>query len=285
MADNKTTAQPTSQLPVYVITGATGAIGKIITRRLAAQGKPLVLACPNMQSGKALAEEIAAETLNRDICCLPLDLASFNSVKQLAAELTNMGRPVAALINNANAMPPLSSKTDDGYETTVQVNFLGVALLVHLLVPLMTRGARIVLSTSLVRNLTSLPYEFPAVNRFIPVNTYAQSKLALTLFSIYLSTTLRTSSVSVNCADPGMLNAGMLTVGHWFDKVTGRTTNKFLHKPEEGAIATLRALESSDTGFIFKGLDKQVKTSSILKNREVFIRLCNDTMRIIKKQL
>ena len=47
----------------------------------------------------------------------------------------------------------------------------------------------------------------------------------------------------------------------------------------------MRALESSDTGFIFKGLDRQMKTSSLLKNREVFIKLCNDTMRIIKREM
>ena len=58
-----------------------------------------------------------------------------------------------------------------------------------------------------------------------------------------------------------------------------------LDKTEKGAQAMMRAINSSDTGFIFKGADKQIKASTLLKNREVFIKLCNDTMRIMKKQI
>ena len=47
----------------------------------------------------------------------------------------------------------------------------------------------------------------------------------------------------------------------------------------------MRAIESTDTGFIFKGSERQIKISTILKNREVFIKLCNDTMRLIKKEI
>ena len=47
----------------------------------------------------------------------------------------------------------------------------------------------------------------------------------------------------------------------------------------------MRALESADTGFIFEGRDKQIKTTTVLNNRDVFIKLCNDTMRILKKYL
>ena len=91
--------------------------------------------------------------------------------------------------------------------------------------------------------------------------------------------------MSVNCADPGIINAGMLTLSHWLDMVRDRVGQTLIHNPEDGAIAVMRALESSDTGFIFKGLDRQIKTSSLLKNREVFIKLCNDTMRIIKQEM
>ena len=93
-------------------------------------------------------------------------------------------------------------KTIDGYERTIQVNFLSTVLLSMLVQPLMIENGRIVMTTSLVRNFISLPYEFPAVNNFVPLTTFAQSKLALTLFSIYLSTTMRHSRVNVNCADP-----------------------------------------------------------------------------------
>lgn len=272
--------------PLYIITGATGAMGKVIAKRIAAQGKPLILACRELDKGEKLALELKEKTLNADIHAMHLDLSSFARVKAFVTELTELNRPVAALINNSAVLPRRRKTSVDGFEYTIQVNFLSTVLLSMMVVPLFSEnGGRIVMTTSLMRNFTSLPYEFPAVNNFVPLTTFAQSKLALTLFSIYMSTTLRTRHVTVNCADPGIINAGMLTISHWIDTIRDHVGQTLIHNPEDGAIAVMRALESSDTGFIFKGLDRQVKTSSLLKNREVFIKLCNDTMRIIKSQM
>ncbi|MBQ5408369.1 MAG: SDR family NAD(P)-dependent oxidoreductase [Muribaculaceae bacterium] len=290
MDDNNTSLNQntaTSEVkPLYIITGATGAMGKVIAKRIAAQGKPLILACRELDKGEKLASELKEKTLNADIHAMHLDLSSFARVKAFVTELTELHRPVAALINNSAVLPRRRKTSVDGFEYTIQVNFLSTVLLSMMVVPLFSEnGGRIVMTTSLMRNFTSLPYEFPAVNNFVPLTTFAQSKLALTLFSIYMSTTLRTRHVTVNCADPGIINAGMLTISHWIDTIRDHVGQTLIHNPEDGAIAVMRALESSDTGFIFKGLDRQVKTSSLLKNREVFIKLCNDTMRIIKSQM
>ncbi len=276
----------TPSTPVYVLTGATGAMGKVIAKNLAIKGKPLVIASRNIEAAQLLAGELITTTRNNDITCLKLDLSTFADVKAFVAQLKELNRPVAALINNAAILLRRRQLGPDGYERTIQVNFLSTVLLSQLIVPLMGESGKIVMTTSMMRNFTSLPYEFPAVNNFVPLTTFAQSKLALTLFSIYLSTTLRTRRVSVNCADPGLINSGMLALSHWYDKLVDRVgRGNLVHSPEEGALAVMRALESSDTGFIFKGNDSQVKTSSLLKNREVFIKLCNDTMRILKPHL
>ena len=282
----KEQAKSESTKPLYIVTGATGAMGRVICKRLATQGKPLIMACRDKEKGEKLAKNLKEKTFNNDITVMHLDLSSSARVKAFVNELSEMKRPIAALINNSAVLTRRRKNSVDGYELTIQVNFLSTVLLSMLIVPLFQeKGGRIVMTTSLMRNFTSLPYEFPAVNNFVPLTTFAQSKLALTLFSIYMSTTLRTRHVTVNCADPGLINAGMLTLSHWFDKLRDHVGQTLIHNPEDGAIAAMRALESSDTGFIFKGLDRQVKTSSLLKNREVFIKLCNDTMRIIKAEM
>ena len=275
----------TNTTPIYVVTGATGTMGRVIVKRLAEQGKPLLLACRSMKSGESMAASLRKETGNDDISVMLLDLSSFADVKEFVEQIRKMKRPVAALVNNAAILTRKREKTVDGYERTIQVNFLSTVLLSLLIKPHMVENGRIVMTTSLTRNFTSLPYEFPAVNNFVPFTTFAQSKLALTLFSIYLSTTLRHSSINVNCADPGLINMGLLSLGDWVYKVSDRLSGTIIHNPEDGAIATLRALESNDTGFIFKGLDRQIKVSTLLKNREVFAKLCTDTMRILKKYL
>ena len=286
MNENNTSTNQKDVKPLYVITGATGALGRVLSKRIASQGKAVVLASRDFDKCEKLAQELKSTTLNEDITPLHLDLSSFARVKAFVAELSEMNRPLAALINNAAVLSRRRKTSADGYEFTIQVNFLSTVLLSMLVVPMFKEtGGRIVMTTSLMRSFTSLPYEFPAVNNFVTLTTFAQSKLALTLFSIYMSTTLRTRHVSVNCADPGIINAGMLTLSHWLDMVRDRVGQTLIHNPEDGAIAAMRALESSDTGFIFKGLDRQIKTSSLLKNREVFIKLCNDTMRIIKKEM
>ena len=274
----------TNHNPIYIVTGATDAMGTVIARRLAEQKKPLVLACRDQEKAQRYAEQLKAETGNSDIQAVQLDLSAFSMVTDFVNRIRALNRPVAALVNNAGTLPRHSRISPDGYEHTIQVNFLSTALLSMAMYPLMTEGGRIILSTSISRRLVSLPYEFPAVSNFTQIGSYAQAKLALTLFSIYMSTVMKTRHVSVNCVNPGVINTSVLALHRWLDRAADYIV-KPITNPEAGVIPTMRALESSDTGFIFQGSSTQIKTSSILKNRDVFIKLCNDTMRIIKKRL
>ncbi|MBQ0121371.1 MAG: SDR family NAD(P)-dependent oxidoreductase [Bacteroidales bacterium] len=270
--------------PLYIVTGATDNMGSIISRRLAEQGKPVLLASRNIVKAQQYAEELRKATKNQDIQCLQLDLSSFELVQDFVERLKALDRPVAALVNNAGTLPRQSRMSPNGFEHAIQVNFLSTALLSMLVKPLVVEGGRIIMSTSISRRLVSLPYEFPAVSHFTQLGAYAQSKLALTLFSIYLSTVFKTSHVSVNCVNPGVVKSSMLALNKWMDRIA----DYFIKPPvdsEAGVIPTMRALESADTGFIFEGRSKQVKMSSVLNNRDVFIKLCNDTMRILKKYL
>lgn len=270
--------------PLYIVTGATDNMGSIISRRLAEQGKPVLLASRNIVKAQQYAEELRKATKNQDIQCLQLDLSSFELVQDFVERLKALDRPVAALVNNAGTLPRQSRMSPNGFEHAIQVNFLSTTLLSMLVKPLIVEGGRIIMSTSISRRLVSLPYEFPAVSHFTQLGAYAQSKLALTLFSIYLSTVFKTSHVSVNCVNPGVVKSSMLALNKWMDRIA----DYFIKPPvdsEAGVIPTMRALESADTGFIFEGRSKQVKMSSVLNNRDVFIKLCNDTMRILKKYL
>lgn len=271
-------------VPLYVVTGATDNTGSVITRRLAEQGKAVLLASLNLERAEASAAALREATGNKDISCLQLDLSSFEMVRDFVARLKALRRPIAALVNNASTLPRHSKLSPDGFEHTIQVNFLSTVLLSIATFPIIEDGGKIILSTSVSRRFVSLPYEFPAVSHFTQIGAYAQSKLALTLFSIYMSTVMKIKHVSVNCVNPGVLNTGMLALHRWLDRAADYLVNPLRH-PESGVESTLRALESNDSGFIFTTDGKQVKTSTMLKNREVFIKLCNDTMRIIKKNL
>ena len=282
MADNNHSEKQSPS--VYIVTGATDSMGSLISRRLAEQGKALILACRNMEKAAAFAETLKKETRNSDVTCMELSLSSFEQVMDFVNRVKKLGRPVAGLVNNAGTLPRHSKMSPDGYEHAIQVNFLSTVLLSMALFPVIEEGGKIILSTSISRRFVSLPYEFPAVSHFTQIGAYAQSKLALTLFSIYMSTVMKARRVAVNCVDPGVIKTGVLALHRWLDRAADYIV-KPLPDPDAGVIPTMRALESNDTGFIFEGRDKQIKTSSVLKNRDVFIKLCNDTMRIVKKQM
>lgn len=279
-----TTPNDTKSKPLYIITGATDSIGSVVAKRLAAQGKALLLASFDTEKCQHFAKELTVSTLNSDISCLHLDLSTFAGVKTFVASVKALNRPIAALINNASYISRHSELSPDGYEKIIQVNFLSTVLLSELMIPLLGEGSKIIFSSSLSRRFVSLPYEFPAVSNFIPVTAFGQSKLALSLFSIYMSTVLRGKHISVNCADLGLFNRSILSLGHWLGNINSSIA-QLLPNVNDGASALMRAIESTDTGFIFKGSERQIKISTILKNREVFIKLCNDTMRLIKKEI
>ena len=75
------------------------------------------------------------------------ELASLNSVRQLAARMLETESRVDILVNCAGVKDTPQWKTEDGYEYQLGVNYLSPFLLTWLLLPLMKRageGARIV---------------------------------------------------------------------------------------------------------------------------------------------
>lgn len=270
--------------PLYIVTGSTDSMGSVITRKLAEQGKAVLLASRDIQKAENYATQLRKVTRNKDISCLQLDLNSFELVNDFVARLRALKRPIAALINNAGLLPRRSEISPNGFEHAVQVNYLSTVLLSMQVYPLIEEGGSIILSTSVSRRFVTLPYEFPAVSHFTPLGAYAQSKLALTLFSIYMSSTMKTRRVAVNCVNPGLLKSGAIAMSRWMDRVPDYLSRN-IPSPEAGVVPTMRALESNETGYLFSGTDRKVKTSTMLRNREMFIRLCNDTMRILKEHI
>ena len=204
--------------PLYIITGATDAMGSVVTQNLAEAGHAIVMACFDTEKSDAKAKELAIRTRNKDITSMHLDLGSFASVRSFANQIKALNRPVAVLVNNANYISHRSEMSPDGYEKLVQVNFLSTALLSLLIRPLMIEGGRIIFSTSLSHTPVSIPYEFPAVSNFMPIAAYAQSKMALSLFSIYLSTVFRTQHVAVNSVDSGLVNLSKLGMNRFISR-------------------------------------------------------------------
>lgn len=129
-----------SGAPVAVVTGGNRGLGLAVSRQLLEKGYRVVLTARDEARGRAAAREVGAEFLQ-------LDVADPRSVERLAGRLRD-GHPegVAALVANAGiAMQGFDAEVA---RATIATNFTGALQVVEATLPLLARGARVVLVSS-----------------------------------------------------------------------------------------------------------------------------------------
>ena len=205
-----------SEQPV-IVTGATGGIGRYISRHLSAMDIPLILACRSEEKYKLLEAELHNDFPFLQVEYLCLDLADSRSVREAAASLGD--RAIYGLINNAGVMCRRFHIGPDGREDTLNVNYFNTRLLTE--------------------------------QTFSQLGTYALSKKLITRYAATLAEEVRERGIRVNCADPGVVDSGMITMHRWYDPLADILFRPFIRRPENGAIPAVRALLSPSTARVF----------------------------------
>ncbi len=244
------------QKEAYIVTGATGGIGKAILTGLCRSPEKItvVLACRNVAKAGLLASELMGKYADKDIHVIKLDLESFASVRDFAGKITAGGYRIKGLIHNAGTMPGKLCVTDDGFESATQTNFLSPMLLTELITGQLMPGASVVFTTSMTRKIARFTPDWAnksvvRYNRFV---TYGRSKKMLTAYALMLSERLRSAGIKVNCSDPWIVNTGIITMGNKvIDCLSSKLFRPMIYTPEQGAASALLALESSLTAKIF----------------------------------
>jgi NAD(P)-dependent dehydrogenase (short-subunit alcohol dehydrogenase family) len=188
-----------------LVTGATDGVGRVVAKRLAAQGWRVLAHGRNGERGDSLVHEI--EGAGGTASFLMADLSSLDDVRQLAGRVEKETDRLTLLINNAGigsvGDKPGRQESRDGHELRFAVNYLAGFQLTHLLLPLLKAGApaRIVNVSSAGQQ----PIDFDDVmlkRGYSGVRAYCQSKLAQILFTIDLAAELKSSGVTTNCLHP-----------------------------------------------------------------------------------
>jgi NAD(P)-dependent dehydrogenase (short-subunit alcohol dehydrogenase family) len=145
-------AEPHSDMKTALITGANGGLGFQCAKTILRHGgwNVMIAGRPGEKTDQAV------ESLRRDapagseVRSLPVDFASLESVRELAAQFRALDAPpLDAIVCNAGIQSFRELKySRDGFETTFAVNHLAHFLLVQLLLPQMQAGGRIVLVSS-----------------------------------------------------------------------------------------------------------------------------------------
>jgi NAD(P)-dependent dehydrogenase (short-subunit alcohol dehydrogenase family) len=192
-----------------VVTGASAGLGLQIARVLSSRGAHVVMACRNVEKGKAAASRIGGSTE-----VVRLDLASLASVRAAAGEIGAACPRLDLLINNAGVMEVPHERTVDGFELTFATNHLGhfalTGLVLHRL--LAAPDARIVTMSSVAHLDGAMDFDDLQGERgYQPERAYAQSKLANLLFTFELDRRLRADGTRASAlgAHPGVVDTAL----------------------------------------------------------------------------
>jgi short-subunit dehydrogenase len=88
-------------MQTILITGATDGLGKAVALELAKEGHCLLLHGRNPQRGKAIMEQIANETGNKNLKYYNADFAELAQIEKLAQQILDNESRLDVLINNA----------------------------------------------------------------------------------------------------------------------------------------------------------------------------------------
>ena len=233
-----------------IVTGATGSIGLAAVKSLLSKDLPVIMACRNIKKADSQRDSLIKEFPHSEIDVLELDLNSLASIRAFVEEIKNQGFKVDKLLNNAGIICRDFTVNDDGFETTLAVNYLGPLYLSKLMIPLMDDGFNIVNTVSVTRGVSKLDEHFFDLDkkRFSQLGTYGKAKYALFLSSLTLSEKIKNGSV--NLTDPGVVDSNMISMHRWFDPLADVLFRPFCKSPEKGAIPAVNALlyKSTDNG-------------------------------------
>ena len=210
-----------NQERVAMITGGNGGIGFATVQKLVAKGYRVILASRNQEASKKAIERIRSTNSNAKIESIPLDLASFDSVRACVSAFQAKGYPLHLLINNAGQM--FDSKegrfTADGFEMTFGVNHLGHFLFTNLLLEDLKRSApaRVITVSSELHKPShgmgpapDFDYDNLKAEKYYDAQVfYKNSKLANMWFAYELNRRLAGTGVTSNAVCPGFVPAAI----------------------------------------------------------------------------
>uniref|UniRef100_A0A7N4V2N9 Polyprenol dehydrogenase n=1 Tax=Sarcophilus harrisii TaxID=9305 RepID=A0A7N4V2N9_SARHA len=279
---------------VAIVTGGLCGIGFSTAKHLAKLGMHVIIAGNKEREGQEAVKQIKEETLNSKVEFLFCDLASMKSIRQFVKEFKKKNYPLHVLINNAGIMMIPQRKTTDGFEEQFGVNYLGHFLLTNLLLDILkqtgssSHNARILTVSSGTHYVGELNMDdLQSRHCYSPCGAYAQSKLALVLFSYQLQRLLAAegSHVTANVVDPGVVNTDLYKHVFWLTKLVKSLTSWLLFKtPDEGAITSIYAAvapELEGVGGCYLYHEKIIKSSNVTYDEDLQRKLWAESCKMV----
>ncbi len=195
-------------MKTILLTGATDGIGLATARLLAAKGHRVLLHGRNPAKLETVQSELAASGGNVEGYLA--DLSRISEVEALARSVADSHQTIDVLINNAGVFNAPDPVTRDGLDIRFVVNTIAPYLLTKRLLPLLGSHGRVVNLSSAAQEPVDLA-ALAGKSRLPAATAYAQSKLAITMWTAHLAATLaETGPVLVSVNPASLLGSKMV---------------------------------------------------------------------------
>lgn len=199
----------TNMTKTILITGSTDGIGLETVKMLASQGHTLLIHGRSEQKLKNVKKQLLQIEGAATIETYQADLSNISEVEALAKKITDKHDHLDVLINNAGVYKIPNPISEDGYDLRFIVNTIAPYLLTQRLLPLMPSDGRIINLSSAAQSSVNFA-AFTGKVRLDDQPAYAQSKLAITMWSFHLAQSLGQKGPSVIAVNPGSLLASKM---------------------------------------------------------------------------
>lgn len=179
---------------IAVVTGGASGIGHAVAEKLAAAGAAVCVGDIAREKGEAVCASIRKTGHKAEF--LPLDLTSYESIKEFAAAVLQRFGRVDILVNGAgwSKNTPFVETDDAFWERVINLNFIGPMRLSKLLLPQMMQQ-----KSGKIVNVSSDAGRVGSLGETV----YAGAKAGLIGFTKSLAREGARYNITVNCVCPG----------------------------------------------------------------------------------
>jgi len=184
-----------------LITGSTDGIGLETAKLLVSQGEKVLIHGRNPAKLEEARKTLSALGSGVEIETYRADLSRIPEVEMLAKAVAEKHSKLDALINNAGVYKVPKTLTKEGLDMRFVVNTIAPYVLTQTFMPLLQSSSRVVNLSSAAQAPVDLD-ALLGMTQLSDSDAYAQSKLALTMWSFHMAQSLEGKSPSIIAVNP-----------------------------------------------------------------------------------
>jgi protochlorophyllide reductase len=286
---------------IAVVTGATGGLGREITKMLLKLNAKVIMAVRNIKKAEEFRDSLISCYDVNNIDIIKLELSSLKETKLFINKLKEKYEKIDILINNAGMYNLPVKINNDGIEQHIAINFINTVYLTEELLSLLKPSsfAKVIFISSISSDFYSLKKD-NNLNFKNKMKAYGISKKLLNLTVLKLKNSMESDSkIKFNIVHPGICATDIVSKnngGSFFLANIAKPLMKvFFNSPEKSALNILFSLCSDipygywagPEYFRIWGRPKLIKLKNeffIIENQNYSYELYKSTLNKIEKK-